>query len=221
MDSSAERSASLSVGKVFVSWEQCDSFMIDFGKSSGFGVIKDRVVKEKEGLVRKRRYICEHGKKYVSNSNKDTSTKKMLCPWRSNATCPKSNNPESVVFISNIVDEHNHELNIDAVVFREDKKLNNKMMEDIQFLTNSCKMGATAQRRYLEAKYPTHPIYSKDLYAAIKKFRPTTNSLSNDAAMMSNWLDEQKEKDSRWVVARGWDDDNTLTHLVWMIPSQV
>src|SRR5262249_38864609 len=76
-------------------------------------------------------------------------------------------------------------------------------------------------RRYLEAKYPSQPIYSKDLYAAIKKFRPTTKSLSNDAAMMSNWLDDQKEKDPRWIIARGWDDDNTLTHLVWMTPSQV
>ncbi|CAB5365240.1 unnamed protein product [Rhizophagus irregularis] len=75
----------------------------------------------------------------------------------------------------------------------------------------------TAQRRYLEAKYPTHPLYSRDLYAAIQKFRPTTKSLSNDAAKMSNWLDQQKEIDSRWVVSRGWDDDNTLTYLVYRI----
>ena len=38
---------------------------------------------------------------------------------------------------------------------------------------------------------------------------------------MSDWLDKQKERDSRWVVARGWDDDNTLTHLIWMTPEQV
>lgn len=119
------------------------------------------------------------------------------------------------------MDEHNHELNIEAIAFREGKKFSNEMLEDIEFLTNYCKMGATTQRRYLEAKYPTHPLYSKDLYAAIQKFRPTTKSLSNDAAKMSNWLDQQKEIDSRWIVARGWDDDNTLTHLVWMTPAQV
>ncbi|HKC79275.1 MAG TPA: hypothetical protein VKB83_04210 [Nitrosopumilaceae archaeon] len=94
-------------------------------------------------------------------------------------------------------------------------------MEDIQFLTEHCKMGVTAQRRYLEAKYPSQPIYSKDLHAMVKKFRPTAKSLSNDAAKMSNWLDEQKEGDSRWIVARGWDDDNTLTYLAWMTPEQV
>ncbi|CAB4413235.1 unnamed protein product [Rhizophagus irregularis] len=46
-------------------------------------------------------------------------------------------------------------------------------------------------------------------------------SLLNDAAMISNWLDEQKENDSRWVVARGWNNDNKLTHLLWMTPTQV
>ncbi|CAG8626024.1 10229_t:CDS:2, partial [Scutellospora calospora] len=31
-------------------------------------------------------------------------------------------------------------------------------------------------------KYPTQLIYSKDLYAAIQKFRPNSKTLSNDAA---------------------------------------
>ena len=64
------------------------------------------------------------------------------------------------------------------------------MLEEIEFLTNHCKMGATAQRKYLEAKYPTHPIYSKDLYTAIQKFQPTAKYFSNDVAKMSNWLDK-------------------------------
>ena len=44
------------------------------------------------------------------------------------------------------------------------------MLEEIEFLTNHCKMGATAQRRYLETKYPTHPIYSKNLYKQFRNF---------------------------------------------------
>src|SRR5262249_24923345 len=166
MDTDDDRRTSLFVGKVFTSWEQCDEFMINFGKSNGFNVIKDKVVKEGD-IIRNRRYICEHGKKHISKSNKDTSSKKIMCPWRANATCPKLNNPDLTVFISKIVEEHNHELNIEAVAFREERKFSIEMIEDIQFLTNHCKMGATAQRRYLEAKYPSQPIYSKDLYAAI------------------------------------------------------
>ena len=221
MTSSVEgNSASIFEGKVFSSWELCDSFMNDFGKRKGFGIIKDRVTKEGD-KIRRRSYICEHGKKYSTNSKKETSTKKLMCPWRVNASCPHENNPGSAIFITKIVDDHNHVLNIEAVAFRDEKRFCDEIMEDIQFLTEHCKMGVTAQRRYLEAKYPSQPIYSKDLHAMVKKFRPTAKSLSNDAAKMSNWLDEQKEGDSRWIVARGWDDDNTLTYLAWMTPEQV
>ncbi|CAG8723112.1 11977_t:CDS:2, partial [Cetraspora pellucida] len=34
-------------------------------------------------------------------------------------------------------------------------------------------------------------------------------------------IDEQKKEDTRWIVARDWDDDNMLTCLFWMTPSQV
>ena len=178
----------------------------------------------KEGdKIRQRAYICEHGGKHIFNpdSNKATLSKKISCPWHVNASCPNKNNPCSSVFITKIVDEHNHDLNIEAAMFEEEKKFSNEMIKDIRFLTQHCKLGATAQRRYLKGKYPSQPIYNQDLYATIRKFRPTTKSLSNDAAQMSNWLDEQKKGDSRWVISRGWDDDNTLTHLVWMTPEQV
>ncbi|CAG8486782.1 10774_t:CDS:2 [Funneliformis caledonium] len=71
-------------------------------------------------------------------------------------------------------------------------------MEDIRFMTMDCKFGATTQRKFLEGKYPSHPIHSKDLYAAIQKFQPTSKSLSNDATKISNWLDQQKEMDSQF-----------------------
>ena len=126
----------------------------------------------------------------------------------------KVNNPDSAIVVNKIVDEHNYNLRVDALLFEQNKKFSEKMMEDIQFLTQHCKMGATAQKRFLEGKYPFHPIYSEDLYNAIKKFHPTAKSLSNDAAQVSDWLDQQKEKDPRWVVTRGWDDDNCLTYLL-------
>ena len=213
-------SASLFTGKILSSWTVCDEFISNWGKSQGFGVIKDKVLRDENG-IRRRTYICEHGRKYTPNSMKETSTKKMSCPWRVNASCPKVHNPESVIFINKIVDEHNHDLNVEAIAFREEKRFSDEMMDDIQFLTQHCKMGATAQRRYLEGKYPSHTFFSEDIYAAISRFRPTAKSLSNDAAQMSDWLDSQKERDPRWIVTRGWDDDNTLTHLLWMTPEQV
>ncbi|CAG8788854.1 8963_t:CDS:2, partial [Racocetra fulgida] len=72
-----------------------------------------------------------------------------------------------------------------------------EMIEDIKFLTTHCRFGATVQRKFLEGKYPSQPIYSKDLYAVIQKFIPTSEMLLNDAASMSNWLDNKKNEDSR------------------------
>ncbi|CAG8574388.1 6369_t:CDS:2, partial [Gigaspora rosea] len=217
---SAESDASmLFSGKVFSNWVICDSFIVEWDKNQGFNVVKDRVDHE-NNIIRRRTYVCQHARHYGSNSNKETGTKKMRCSWHVNASCPKHKNLNSAVFINTIVNEHNHELNVDAIMFEHEKKFSKEIMNNNEFLTQHCRIGATTQRRYLEGKYPAQPIYNNDLYAAISKFRPTTNHLLNDATQMSNWLDTQKEKDPRWVVARGWDDDNTLTYLMWITPTQ-
>ena len=148
MNSNAESNlAELFTGKVLESWPVCDQFINAWGKSKGFNVIKDKV--ERDGdRIRRRIYICEHGKKYTSKSTKDTSSKKMVCPWHVNASCSSMNNPDSAIFINKIVDEHNHDLSIDMVIFGDAERFSNEIMSDIQFLTQHCKMGAAAQRRY-------------------------------------------------------------------------
>src|SRR5436189_144651 len=87
-----------------------------------------------------------------------------------NTSCPKINNPDASVIVNKIVNQHNHELNCDLIKFEESKRFTPLMIEDIKFMTMSCKFGATARRKFLEGKYPTHSIYPKDLYAAIQKF---------------------------------------------------
>ncbi|GES96474.1 protein FAR1-related sequence 11-like isoform X1 [Rhizophagus clarus] len=186
--------ANLFTGKVFADWPACDLFISNWARNKGFNVIKGHV-DQREGVIRRRTYICEHGRKV--------------------------NNPDSAIFVNKIVDDHNHNLRIESILFEQNKRFSEEMMEDVQFLTQYCKMRATAQRRYLKGKYPSQSIYSEDLYNAIKKFHPTAKSLFNNAAQMSDWLDQQKKKDSRWIVARGWNDDNALIHLLWMTPKQV
>ncbi|CAG8667944.1 2359_t:CDS:2, partial [Ambispora gerdemannii] len=210
----------LDVGRTFSTWDSCELFLKEWAKKQGFRIVKDRVYRE-EGVIRRRTFICVHSRSYDSNSNKDTSSKRTRCPFLVNTSCPKVKNPETLVFINKVVDKHNHALNKAIIEFEESRKFTSEMMENIKFMTVSCKFGTTAQRKFLESKFPSHPIHSKDLYAAINKFRPTQKSLSNDAAQISNWLDQQKELDSRWFVVRGWDDDNALTHLLWMTPEQI
>ena len=132
MNSNAESdSANLFTEKVFENWSICDQFISNWSKSKGFGVIKDRVTKEGDN-IRQRVYICEHGKKHAFNSNKESSSKKISCLWHVNASCPNANNSDSAIFIKKIVDEHNHDLNIEAVAFRENKRFNEEMIEDIE-----------------------------------------------------------------------------------------
>ena len=103
-------------------------------------MIKDKVVKE-ENNIKKRTYICKHERKYIFKSTKEISTKKMLYPWYINASCSKVNNLDSTIFINKIVNEHNHNLNIKVVAFRKNKRFSNKMMDDIQFLTQHYRIG--------------------------------------------------------------------------------
>ncbi|CAG8618556.1 21474_t:CDS:2 [Gigaspora rosea] len=47
------------------------------------------------------------------------------------------------------------------------EKDTNVMIEDMKFMTVCCKFGATAQRKFIEGKYPLQPIYSNNLHAII------------------------------------------------------
>ncbi|RIB03761.1 hypothetical protein C2G38_2224140 [Gigaspora rosea] len=108
---------------------------------------------QREGnIIHRRTFLCKHSHLYDSTSNKDTKTKKTQSPFQVNTSCPKVNNSENSIVVNKIVYEHNYPLN------------------------------PTVQKKFLEGKYPTHPIYSKDLYRVIQQFRPTAKSLSNDAA---------------------------------------
>ncbi|CAG8632338.1 4870_t:CDS:1 [Cetraspora pellucida] len=128
-------------------------------------------------------------------------SKKLNCPFLVNVSYSRIKNSEELVFVNKVVKDHNHVINREMIKFKESKKFTKEMIDDIKFITVSCKFDATNQRKFLENKYPLHAIYSKDLYAAISKFCPTQNSLLNDVAKISNWLDQQKELDSRWYVA--------------------
>ncbi|CAG8797605.1 17726_t:CDS:2, partial [Gigaspora rosea] len=178
---------SLYEGKKFSSWIICDLFLD----------------KWKEAI------FVNTEKNMNQSLSKKTFTKKISYLWHLNVSCPSNNGK---ITVNTIVNEHNHELSMESIQFQQDKIFNQDILDNIKFMTEYCNMGATAQRKFLEGKYPLQLIYSKDLYAAICKFRPT-KALLNDTATLSNWIDEQKKKDSRWIVARDWDDDNTLTCL--------
>ncbi|RGB21380.1 hypothetical protein C1646_778191 [Rhizophagus diaphanus] len=80
----------------------------------GFRIIKDHVTRD-NGIIRRRTYICSHSRIYESNFTKDTSTKKIGCPFLVNVSYPKSKNDENSVFINKINDQHNHPLSTSSI----------------------------------------------------------------------------------------------------------
>ncbi len=69
-------------------------------------------------------------------------------------------------------------------------------------MTMLYKFRTTIQQKFFKSKYLLHQIHLKDLYAVIKKFKPNSKSLSNDAAQISDWLNQQKNNNSQWVVVQ-------------------
>ncbi|CAG8634869.1 10446_t:CDS:2, partial [Scutellospora calospora] len=149
---------SLFSGKRFDTWEAC------------------------ELVLRRRTYLCDHSGFYESNIEKNTNTKKMQCPFHINVSCLKVNNIESSILINKIEDSHNHLLDQGRIMFEDRKQFTAEMLADVKFMTENCKFEATIQRKFLENKYPTQTICSKDLYSAIQKFHSTNKSLLNDVA---------------------------------------
>ncbi len=87
-----------------------------------------------------------------------------------NASYLKANNPEASIIINKINNQHKHRLCHSLIEFENSKKFTNIMIEDVKFMMMYCKFDATVQMKFLEGKYPSHPIYSRDLYAIIQKF---------------------------------------------------
>ncbi|CAG8846448.1 45648_t:CDS:2, partial [Gigaspora margarita] len=106
----------------------------------------------------------------------DAVMKKTQCPFLINTSCPKIKNPNSKVQINKINNEYNYRLNVEMIVFEEKQKFPSEMIEDIN----------NSSKEIFRREYPSQPIYFNDLYAAIQKFRPTSEILLDNAASMSN-----------------------------------
>ncbi|CAB4468063.1 unnamed protein product [Rhizophagus irregularis] len=190
-------------GKAFTTWKQA------------FETIESRA--KQQGRTAQ----CEHHGNYVTKSNKETTTKRLGCAWHINLSEPTSKNPFKYIYITTLHDIHSHNLNPNIIQFGDNKYIPPEIMKEIEFLTIKCRMGAATQRQYLEAKFPGQIIYDNDLYKAIQHFRPQNKDDSNDAAKLYTKLLELSQNNPMWKVAIKFDNNNTLTHLFWMTPSQL
>src|SRR6185437_83438 len=139
------------------------------------------------------------------------------CKFHINAYRRKNDN---LIYITKIKDQHNHELvkNID-VLSSTYRKLTPTMCDDINLLANcGVKVGSIIE--VLQRKNPEKYIHPRNVYNYTQFIR-RQNFVKSDAGSVYLELMKQKQENPAFHVdVRFEGQDNHLTGLCWMRPSQ-
>ncbi|CAG8554190.1 4259_t:CDS:2, partial [Cetraspora pellucida] len=111
----------------------------------------------------------------------------------------------------------------EALQFERDKVFTKEMRDNVEFYVRQCHFGATLIQRILKQKYSFHPVFSKDLYKEIQKYKPTAQFNQGDAARFYEELLTKQHQDPHWFVEVTWEvetnyygqrfvDDNQITY---------
>lgn len=94
------------------------------------------------------------------------------------------------------------------------------MNNDIDFYVKNGLTSATSIFPLLKAKYPAHPIYKKDLYNAIQKYKTgNKDEFVNDASNLLRHLSNEKLHDPEWFFEFQFvGNEQRLKSLIWMSP---
>ncbi|RIB04496.1 hypothetical protein C2G38_2222239 [Gigaspora rosea] len=165
----------------------------------------------------------QHSGKYQAKKKADNEdirereSTKMNCPWKINL-----NLSDGVVRITLLNNEHNHLLykNIKDISSKH-RRLNPEMLNQVEFLVKiGCEAGMII--RGLQKNFPNAIIYPKNVYNAIHLFKRNEQLVKTDASETYRRLMQLQREETGWFVeARLEGEDNHLTGLFWMRPSQV
>jgi len=112
--------------------------------SKDLNIIYSHIECKSDGTFRKCTIKCEYQGSYsTKSSGKQTTTKRIGCTWHINLSEPSINNPSKHIYLITFYDTHSHDLDPNIVKFGDNKRLPPEIMKEIEFLTISCKMGAT------------------------------------------------------------------------------
>jgi hypothetical protein len=214
----------LCIGCIFNSWESVDNIMEAYGKKNGFTIIKKRLMWHEDGNIRHRSFGCEfggchHPKKQIDiNKHRDRKSKRQQCAWNANFNCPQ--NSQKIV-LTTFNDSHNHALFPNTEEYSPKYRcISDDVLEEIQFLTKYGNLPINVQRKLLKAKFPNLSILDRDLANAIQKYKIKTD-VTHDASHLLRTLIEYKANDPGWFVEFQLDENNRLTRLFWMSPTQI
>ncbi|CAG8822999.1 16636_t:CDS:1, partial [Racocetra persica] len=113
-----------------------------------------------------------------------------------NLSCPEKENPNKVVYISKLINEHqNHELDQARYNFQENVAFTKEMIEDVKFFVTKMNCNPQQIRKALEEKYYVK-VYMPVLRQVIQRFRPKSHNQANDASKLYEKLLNKKDADS-------------------------
>ncbi|EXX58472.1 hypothetical protein RirG_197630 [Rhizophagus irregularis DAOM 197198w] len=179
-------SENISFNTTFLSWEEVEDFLKDYGQRNGFAITKYRIEKNRSTqLITKRTFVCEFSER---------------------ATC---------ITVSLFANQHNHELRPDAFEFNSKyREFTKEMIDKIEIMTRYGNLSITLQRNLLKARFPKMNCSDSDLSNAIQKFKSLDRSnMHNDASDLLINLVQKKQEDPLFVKFE-LDNDNQLTHLM-------
>lgn len=196
-----------------------------FGKKHGFTIIKKRLSRHKDGNIKHRSFGCEFGGRYQphkqvdTNSHRDSKSKRQHCPWNANFNCPQNSRTITLTTFNN---SHNHTLfPTDTEKYSSKYRcIPDDVLKEVQFLTKHGNLTITTQRKLLKAKFPTLPILDCDLANAIQKYK-VKSDVAHDASHLLKTLIEYKSNSPGWFVEFQLDQENRLSRLFWMSPTQI
>ena len=106
---------------------------------------------------------------YNNKSNKSSKSHRTNCKWHVNLFRPIKNNPNDMIFITTLFNEHfGHDLDTSVYHFKASKAFTKPMLNDIEWMYVSGHLKPLAIKRMLKAKY-NRKVYNQDLYKVIYK----------------------------------------------------
>jgi hypothetical protein len=209
-------------GDVFEDWDLAEKYIEKYATDTGFEVVKRRLGKNQYGKIISRTFECKHSRDYQpkikagTEENRVRESVKTNCPWRVNLYLSKD-----IVRITSLCNEHNHRLveNIRNIAPKF-LRLSPDMLNEIEYLVSiGCNAGSIICG--LQKRFPDVTICPKNVYNAICTFQHSQKLVKTDAAETYEKLMQLQREEGWFVESRLEGEDNHLTGLFWMRPSQI
>ncbi|CAG8537475.1 12192_t:CDS:2, partial [Cetraspora pellucida] len=176
----------------FVDWDLAIKHIKKHDIENGFEVVKHRLQKNKRNEVVHHTFECKKSHKYYPQKK---ANMKDNCEHESmKINCP-------------------WKVNIYLYKGSKFQCLSSEMLEEVKFLTN---IGCGIEC------FPDAVIHPKNVYNAICHFRHNKNLIKTNAAVTYEKLMQLQHEEHWWFIdVRLEGEDNHLTSLFWMRPSQI